>query len=136
MLLAAAPLLPSRYNNTSTFYAPRVTPDRYVITAEQARQLFEIYLLHGLGAPSLVVGENARSSGAVQQAITQSGEVVSISTTAHASYTDVDPGAMIEELAALHGLTVTLSVTPTTRTAGVIAQSMVTVGAVTTVTRQ
>jgi hypothetical protein len=134
--LSAAPLFPGLVTNTSTFYAPRVAPDRYIITADQARQLFEIYLLHGLGAPALVVGENARSAGAVQQSVAQSGETVSISTTAHAAYTDVDPGAMIEELAALHGLTATLSVTPTTRTAGGIVQSMAVVGSTTTVTRQ
>ena len=43
---------------------------------------------------------------------------------------------MLEELAALHGLTTQVVVTPTSRTAGSIVQAFTTTGKTTVVTRQ
>jgi len=135
---ASAPaqvLTPGLFTNTNTFYSPSVEQSQYLITLAQAKLLFRMYLLHGLASP-LVVGPTSRQAGDIEQSITAAGDAVTISTLAQPDYLDFDPGLMVEELAALHGLTVDLVVTPVTRTAGSIVQDMVLAGGVTTVTRQ
>ena len=107
------------------------------MTLAQAQKLYEIWLLHGLGTPPLVVGPTARSAGALAQTVTEAGEAVTIQTVTGADPVDIDVGQMVDELAALHGLDGTsLTVTPTTRSAGAITQTLTLVGDVTTVTRQ
>lgn len=106
------------------------------ITREVATQLYQIYLLHGLtvGSP-LVVTPTTRSAGGLTQSVTETGGTVSIATTANTTVGLPPLAQMIEELAALHGLGETLSVTATSRTAGAISQTIATTGGVTTVTR-
>ena len=106
------------------------------ITREMATQLYQIYLLHGLTAGSpLVVAPTTRSAGGLVQSVSQTGGTVSIATTANTTTGLPSLVQMIDELAALHGLGETLSVTATSRTAGAISQTVTTTGGVTTVTR-
>lgn len=108
----------------------------FTITGTQAQLLRRIHALHGLGPAPLVVSSSSRTAGDVAQTVTQVGQAVSIATTAAGDTFSGNLGQMIEELAALHGLTATLQVTPTARTAGAIVQALSTVGTTTTVTRQ
>lgn len=108
----------------------------FTLTGAQAQLLRRIHALHGLGPGPLVVSTSSRTAGDVEQTVTQVGQAVSIATTAASDTFTGNLGQMIEELAALHGLSATLQVTPTTRTAGAIVQAMSTVGTTTTVTRQ
>lgn len=100
----------------------------FILTSVQAQRLFNIALLHGLvpGAP-LTVTQNNRSAGPIQQsvstAVAGSISTVTVSTTSMAP-TDWDVGKWINDLAALHGITTDLIVTPTSRTAGTIFQTM------------
>ncbi len=126
---------PALATNTSTFFSPTVELQAYVITKAQALELYKVWLLHGLGSP-LAVGATSRTAGAVEQTVSQSGSTVTVSTTGAPTTVVGNPGTMIEELAALHGLTTDLVTTPTSRTAGSISQSFATSGATTTVTRQ
>jgi hypothetical protein len=129
-------LQPALLGNAGQFFAPAVELQLRVITRAQAQLLRRIHALHGLATAPLVVGPNARSAGDITQTISQAGQSVTISTTTADDVLLVDVGQMIEELAALHGITTPLTVTPTSRTAGAIVQSLATVGSVTTVTRQ
>ena len=126
---------PALLSNTSTFYAPALELADYLITKTQALRLMQIHFLHGLGVAPLVVTDTARSTGAIAQSVSQSGTTVTITTTAAPNLFTGDPGQMIDELAALHGLTTSLVVTPTSRTAGTISQTLTTSGTTTTVTR-
>lgn len=128
-------LVATRYDNSQTFYSPTVELSTYVITAAQARRLMEIHLLHGLGVSPLVVGSASREAGVVQQTVTQAGATVTVVKTAGVNTFAGDPGTMIDELAALHGLTADLIVTPTSRTAGALSQTLAQSGTTTTVTR-
>lgn len=130
-------LAPARYDNASAFYGQRVSQSQYLITLAQAKLLFEIYLLHGLATPSpLSVSSTARSAGPIEQSVAEASGVVTINTTAEPTYPDYDPGLMITELAALHGIGQTLTVTSTTRVAGPISQVFGSAGGATTATRQ
>lgn len=109
---------------------------QWLITSAQARRLMQIHLLHGLQAGSpLTVGPSSRSAGAVAQTVTEVGTTITVATTEAPAAFAGNPGAMIDELAALHGLTVPLVVTPNGRAAGSITQTISTAGATTTVTR-
>jgi adhesin HecA-like repeat protein len=152
-------LAPERLDNASTFFAPTVTPgpvtlqpplavnaaqflaptvelQTRTITRAQAQLLRRIHALHGLAAAPLVVGPTSRSAGDIAQTISQAGTTVTIATSAADDVYVADVGQMIEELAALHGLTAALTVTPTSRTVGALAQTLASVAGVTTVTRQ
>ena len=82
------------------------------------------------------MGPNFRQAGDVEQTVEQAGQDVTITTTATPRFPLADPGAMIEELAALHGLTAPLQVSPTGRQAGAVSQVFTQAGGVTTITRQ
>jgi hypothetical protein len=125
----------NRFDNAQTFFPATITKSLYEITAAQATLLYQIYLLHGLDGP-LVVGATQRAAPGLLQDIGEAGGTVTISTSTAPTTPLRDPGLMIQELAALHGLTTTLSVTPTTRVAGTISQIFSTAGTTTTVTRQ
>jgi hypothetical protein len=108
----------------------------FQITGIQARRLLQIHLLHGLGIGTpLEVSATARTAGALAQAVSESGVTVTVATTAAPTTTPADPGALIDELAALHGLTGTLTITAASRSAGSITQTLATAGGTTTVTR-
>ena len=107
----------------------------YTITFAQAQLLSQIYLLHGLGSP-LSVAPTSRAVAGLSQEITSLSGTVTIKTLTQESAVTTPVGTMLEELAALHGITVDLVVTPTSRTAGGISQAFTTVGSQTTVTRQ
>lgn len=107
----------------------------YTITFAQAQLLSQIYLLHGLGSPLSVAPTSRAVAGLSQEIISLSG-TVTVKTLAQESALAAPVGTMLEELAALHGLTVDLVVTPTSRTAGGISQAFTTVGSQTTITRQ
>lgn len=107
----------------------------FTISAEQARLLMQLHRLHGLAEP-LTVSKTARTAGPLQQAVEDTGSMVTISTTTLPLAYPVDAGLLIEELAALHGLTAALEVGNTYRMAGSIMQSIVATGDGTTVTRQ
>jgi hypothetical protein len=128
-------LTPPLVTNAQTFYAPFVGTGTFNITPLQAKLLYEIYLLHGLAAP-LVVGPTSRVAGDVSQTVADNNGTVTVTTTAQPLAAEVEPGLMIEELAALHGLTAPLVVSAATRTAGSISQVFGTAGNATTVTRQ
>lgn len=105
------------------------------ITFAQAQLLSQIYLLHGLGSP-LSVAPTSRAVAGLSQEITSLSGTVTVKTLAQDPALAAPVGTMLEELAALHGLTVDLVVTPTSRTAGGISQAFTTVGSQTTITRQ
>ncbi len=130
-------LTPALATNAQSFYAPTVTKDSYTITLAQANLLYQVYLLHGLapGVP-LTVSQTQRVAGGIEQAITESGGSVTISTVSATTSPTMEVSDMITELAALHGLTADLVVTGTQRTAGSIVQTISTSGTTTTVTRQ
>lgn len=107
----------------------------YTITFAQAQLLSQIYLLHGLGSP-LSVAPTSRAVAGLSQEITSLSGTVTVKTLAQEPALAAPVGTMLEELAALHGLTVDLVVTPTSRTAGGISQAFTTVGSQTTITRQ
>jgi len=107
----------------------------WALSGAQVLLLRQVWQLHGLGAP-LTVAASTRSTADITQTIAQAGQAVTVSTTAASQTFSGNPGQMIEELAALHGITAPLTVTPTSRIAGTIVQSLATVGSVTTVTRQ
>lgn len=126
---------PALYQNNNAFFAPSVELQSFLITRAQALNLYNVYLLQGLETP-LIVSPTARTSGAVEQVISESGGNVTISTTSTNTSFNGDIGTIISELAALHGLTANLVVTPLTRSFGSITQDIFTVSGVTTVTRQ
>jgi len=105
-----------------------------LITAAQALLLRQVWLLHGLGG-FLSVTQTTRAAGDVMQSISESGGEVTIETTGAGDTFTGDVGAMIEELAALHGLTVPLVVTQAGRTAGPISQTISAAGSTTIVLR-
>jgi len=108
----------------------------FTITGTQALRLMHIHLLHGLVAGSpLAVSPTARTAGAVAQTVDEAGGTVTLTTTAVPNVMVGTPGALIDELAALHGLTTPLAVTATTRSAGSIAQTITSAGDTTTVAR-
>jgi hypothetical protein len=98
------------------------------------RLLTRIWELHGLSTP-LTVGPTARTTTNISQTVTEASGTVTIATTVDTGILNPDIGLMVEELAALHGITTNLVVTSTSRVAGTISQSLSSVGAVTTVTR-
>lgn len=108
----------------------------FTITGRQALRLLQIHLLHGLDAAApLTVSPTARQAGAVAQTVAEASGTVTITTTAGATVFAGNPGQMIDELAALHGLTTALTVTAASRAAGSISQAIATAGDTTTVTR-
>lgn len=107
----------------------------FTVTGAQALLLRRLCQLHGLIDP-LLVGPTERRSGDLVQSVTESGESVTIATVSGDGTFHGNPGQMIEELAALHGLTTELTVTPAGRVAGSIVQSFTASGATTVVTRQ
>lgn len=131
----AVTIAPALLVNSNAFFNALLDGAQYTLTAAQAQKLHQIYLLHGLKAGSpLTVGPNARSAGGLEQTLTGS-DPVTVHTTDIPIVGGLDVGLMIEELAALHGLGVDLTVTPTSRTAGSIEQSLQLQGASTVVTR-
>ncbi len=106
----------------------------FEITGAQALLIRRLHQLHGL-AGQLVVGRDSRQAGDLVQSITESGETVTIKTTDGNTTLSGDIGQMIEELAALHGLTADLVVKDTERRAGSIVQSIIQTNGVTTVAR-
>ena len=106
------------------------------LTVEQALLLQNIYSLHGLLAP-LEVSTNHRKAGEIYQEVSTSGQTTTITTvTAGSDTLHQSIGVMIEELAALHGVTAPLKVDFTSRSAGQLVQTLSKFGGVTTVTRQ
>jgi len=128
-------LTPSLLTNASSFYAPTVALESYLITKAQALSLYKVWLLQGLAPQALTVAPSSRSAGGVSQSITQVDDTVTVSTTASPTAVGADPGTMIDEIALLHGLGSDLVVTPLARSAGAISQTLATTGSTTTVTR-
>ena len=118
-------------------YAPGVQQlsSTYPITLEQVRLLYSIYRLHGLAEP-LNTSPTSREVASLLQSVSSAGASTVVETSSLPSDVPADPGLLIEELAALHGLTTPLTVTTTSRTAGTIVQSFSAVGSSITVTRQ
>ena len=108
---------------------------RAEISGQQAHLLRQLARLHGLIEP-LTIDAGTRQAGALQQRIEQLGDTVTISTDAIPMDEVADAGLHIEELAALHGLTADLVVSPTLRQAGAIVQELGNAGGITTVVRQ
>lgn len=106
----------------------------YKLTVTQVQLLTRIWELHGLSTP-LTVGPTARTTTNISQTVTEASGTVTVATTANTGILNPDIGLMVEELAALHGITTNLVVTSSSRVAGTINQSLSTAGAVTTVTR-
>lgn len=108
----------------------------FTITGTQALRLMHMHLLHGLadGSP-LAVSPASRAAGGLVQSISQAGEAVTLITTAAPSVMVGAPGALIDELAALHGLSVPLTVSAAGRSAGGIVQTITTAADITTVAR-
>ena len=106
----------------------------FAITGQQAMLIRKLHQLHGLAEP-LVVSGTTRSAGDLVQSVSGT-DTVRINTVGGTDTLTGSIGTMIEELAALHGLTTELVVTPTSRTAGSITQALAVAGTTTTVTRQ
>lgn len=107
----------------------------YTLSAEQALLLQQIAQLHGLLQP-LAVSPTRRAAGDLVQDIVEAAGTVTITTTGRGDTLHAGPGAMIEQLAALHGITAPLVVTATQRSAGAIVQAIAATPQATTVTRQ
>lgn len=107
----------------------------FTITGQQALLLHKLHQLHGLASP-LQDGPNTRKAGDLEQAISEANGTVTITTTGGNNTLAGIVGKMIEELAALHGLTAPLEVTATQRKAGAIMQTITEAAGTTTVTRQ
>lgn len=105
------------------------------ITGAQALLLRRLCQLHGL-IDALEIGPSTRRAGDLVQSITESAGTVTIRTTSAGTAFNGTPGEMIEELAALHGLTEDLVVTKSSRQAGSIVQAIASSGNSTTVARQ
>jgi hypothetical protein len=105
------------------------------ITAEQALLLQQVAQLHGLLQP-LTVSPTQRVAGDVVQQVVEAAGAVTITTTGRSDTLHANPGAMIEQLAALHGITAPLVVSATQRSAGAIVQAIAATPQATTVTRQ
>lgn len=108
---------------------------QFTLTPYQALLLRKIHTLHGLSS-SLLVSKNSRVSGDVVQTVIDQNGTVTIETIDGNDTVSGTVGQIVEELAALHGITETLEVTSTSRSAGLIMQMLNTSGGVTTVTRQ
>jgi hypothetical protein len=107
----------------------------FTLTGAQALLLRRLCQLHGLLDP-LVVGPAERRAGDLVQTVSESAGTVTLTTVAgHGTFCG-QVGTMVEELAALHGLTVPLVVTSVARNAGSVTQNIVSVSGTTTVTRQ
>jgi hypothetical protein len=106
----------------------------FTITSAELMLLYQMHLLHGLGASPLQIGPTSRTSGDLVQSISGT-ETVTISTTATPAVVMQAPGDMIRELAALHGLTVPLVNASGTRSAGAISQTISLTDGVVTVQR-
>lgn len=108
----------------------------YPVSLARASLLYRLWQLHGLDAAApLSVSATARSAGPLQQSISGTGPV-SITTTAAADFEGDTLDAIIDELAAIYGLTGTLTVSTTARSAGSVVQAISSAGGTTTVTRQ
>ncbi len=107
----------------------------FTITGAQALLLRRLCQLHGLLEP-LLVGPTERRAGDLVQSVTEVGDAVTIATIGGHDTFQGQPGQMIEELAALHGLTAELTVTARGRQAGAVVQTFTSEGATTRVTRQ
>ena len=105
------------------------------ITAEQALLLQQVAQLHGLLQP-LTVSPTQRVAGDVVQQVVEAAGAVTITTTGRSDTLHANPGAMIEQLAALHGLTSPLQVTATARIAGALVQRIESAGGTTRVRLQ
>lgn len=127
-------ITPSLLVNAQKFFTLDVTKSLYTVTREQARLLYQIYLLHGLADP-LVVGPSSRAAGAIRQTVSEAGGTVTVKTLEVPVGLPDMAGLMIEELAALHGLGADLEVTSISRRAGAVTQSMQTSGGATRVVR-
>jgi hypothetical protein len=107
----------------------------FIISPARARLLYQLALLHGLDVSNpLTVSATARSAGALVQGVSGTDTVTITTSTAPAYSGDLD--AWIDGLAALHGLTVPVTVTASTRVAGAISQTINTTAGITTVARQ
>jgi hypothetical protein len=95
----------------------------FTITSAELMLLYQMHLLHGLGTAPLHIGPTSRTSGDLVQSISGT-ETVTISTVASPTVVMQAPGDMIRELAALHGLTVSLVNASGTRSAGAISQTI------------
>jgi len=109
--------------------------DGHSISPSQAALLYNLYRLHGLAEP-LTVSPSSREVASLQQQVTSLGEATTIETISLPVEVPLNPGLLIEELAALHGLTAPLIVTSEGRTAGAIVQSFSSAGNLTVITRQ
>ena len=108
----------------------------YSISARQALRLLQLHRLHGLDAAApLVVSPTGRAAGDLSQTVIDASGTVTIATVAGPSTFAGNAGQMIDDLAALHGLTDDLIVTPSSRTAGSISQTIAVAGSTTTVAR-
>lgn len=105
------------------------------INLRQALLLRQLHQIHGLAEP-LLVSATAREAGDLRQSIVESAGEVTVQTIAGSDTFAGDVGVMIEELAALHGLTAPLVVTPTSRVVGSITQLLQASGSQTLVARQ
>ena len=107
----------------------------YSISTGRAALIHQLALLHGLDtANPLTVSATQRAAGVLVQSVSGA-STVTVTTSATPVYSG-NLDAWIDGLAALHGLTAPLVVTATSRTAGVVTQSIATAGGTTTVTRQ
>jgi hypothetical protein len=116
------------------FAATGAVTNGFTISGYHALLVMKIYKLHGLAEP-LVVTQNSRSAGDMVQSVSENGGTVTVETTAEPESFAGSLALMIEALGALHGITETLEVSATQRTAGSIVQTISQAGDVTTITR-
>ena len=109
--------------------------DVFVVDDARANLIYQLCLLHGLDTSNpLRLTSNSRTAGALTQSVTSLGDLLIHTNTAPALSGNLDD--WVDALAALHGLTAPLVVTPTSRDAGVISQLISTAGGAITITRQ
>jgi hypothetical protein len=101
------------------------------ITVQQAQRLEAVFRLHGLIDP-LVISATGRGDGTVVQTLSGTGPVTV--TTSQLPAIGAPTGAMIDKLARWYGLIDPMVEQEASRSDGVLSQSVVTVGGVTTTT--
>jgi hypothetical protein len=123
--------------NAQQVFAPVVDNGTYSLTSSQAQALYQVYLLHGLkiGAP-LTVSQTQRMAGGLEQAITEGGGSVTITTTVTPYGAGLNVGAMVEELAQWYGLPAPVTLTPISQIGGAVSLALATEAGTTTAARQ
>lgn len=123
----------ARFDNSNAFYTHTVDQIYSLpLTTTQAKRLEAIWRLHGLGSP-LVVTSTSRGDGTITQTMLGTGPVTVTTTDMPAAQQPL--ASWVDDLARWYGLIDPMVESAANRTDGILSQSVVIVGDITTVTR-